>query len=215
MNIDILHQTSEFCVVNKPRGMSVHNDPGMDVCSILQKKFNSSVFPVHRLDRQTSGVLICARKKGFVHVLQVALGVGTKEYRAIVRGVVTNKDGDWTLSLSDRAEGRKNPRGKANMRKRTHTSYRLMSNNQHCSMLSFVLHTGRQHQLRKHCALARHEIIGDTRYGDPRYQKKISARYEFSGMTLHAHRIDCTINGTSHSFSCLPIGWECFSLPIL
>jgi 23S rRNA-/tRNA-specific pseudouridylate synthase len=215
MSLEILKQTPHFCVVHKPRGISVHNDPGLDVCSILQKKFNAPVFPVHRIDRDTSGVLICARKRTFVHSLQSALSTGTKEYLAIVRGVVSQKEGVWKQTLSDRAEGRKNPRGKTDIRKETHTSYRLIENNKYCSMLSLVLHTGRQHQLRKHCVLAKHEIIGDKRYGDPRYQKKMQERYDFSGMTLHAHRITFVLDGKESIFSCVPKGWEVFSLPTL
>ena len=204
----ILHQQDDFFVVEKPSGISVHNEPSHDVVSLLSARLSSSVYAIHRLDRLTSGILLCTTRSDMVPVLQAALRTSIKKYKAIVRGVVSSHPGEWMYSITDTSEGRRNPRGKKQYQKKAHTSYEVLHANQYLSMLSLTLHTGRQHQLRKHCVLAGHEIIGDTRYGDTRYQKKIKQRYGFDCLLLHAYSMQLSFGQRTYHFTSAPTGWE-------
>ena len=206
--MEFLHKQNEFFVVHKPAGISVHNEPNNDVISLLSTHFSSSVYAIHRLDRMTSGVLLCTTRSDMVSVLQKAFRTSTKKYQAVVRGVVRFKKGEWNEAITDTSEGRRNPRGKSQYRKKAKTSYEVMFSNQYLSMLSLTLHTGRQHQIRKHCVLAGHEILGDTRYGETRYQKKMKERYGFEGLLLHAHTLQFSLFTKEYIFSCEPTDWD-------
>ena len=86
MNLPIVYQEDDWLVINKPAGISVHNEPGADVCSFLQQQLSSKIYPVHRLDKDTSGLMICALRNERVVSLQRSLQTGEKTYHAIVRG---------------------------------------------------------------------------------------------------------------------------------
>lgn len=186
--------------------MSVHNDAG-DAIAIARAWLESdpalrarcawepdfAPAPVHRLDRETSGVLVIALSKNVARSLAEAFQsedtTVRKTYRAIVRGRL-QRDGRWNQPLTDRAEGRSNPAGKTMERKPCETRFRILRANEHVTELEIDLMTGRQHQIRKHAALAGHAVIGDTRYGDPSYHRMIEKRFGFSRMLLHAQRLE-------------------------
>ena len=119
-----------WLAVEKPAGMSVHNDPGHDLCSLLNTYLESDeamagkfdcdwsygLHPVHRLDKATSGIILLAcRKRVFHHLaLQFSRGLATKHYLALVHGPV-DEPGDqglWQWPLTSSAGGRRNPQGK-------------------------------------------------------------------------------------------------------
>ena len=186
----------------------MHNEPGSDLVSRLAEQFSTPVYAIHRLDRYTSGVLLCTNSSGMVSKLQSALSNSKKQYLAIVRGVMSSQAGEWDYRITDKSEGRRNPQGIKKYRKEARTSYKVLDSNQYFSCLSLTLHSGRQHQIRKHCAMAGHEILGDTRYGDKNYQKKMKQRYGFEGFLLHAHRLQFSYGGAEYDFSCSPTGWD-------
>ena len=204
----ILFQQDEFFVLQKPSGVSVHNEPGYDIISLFTTHFSSPVYAIHRLDRPTSGVLLCTTHVRMVPVLQKALQNSMKQYRAVVRGNLSVQSGHWKYPISDKSEGRRNPQGKKQHRKSAHTAYEVLLDNQYFSVLSLTLHTGRQHQIRKHCVLAGHEIVGDTRYGDVRYQKNMKDRYNHNTLFLHAERLRFTAFGKEYDFTCKPVKWN-------
>jgi len=213
--MELLHQEDDFLVINKPSGVSVHNEPNNDVISLLTARFSCPVYAIHRLDKYTSGVLLCTSRHELVSVLQQSLRTSTKQYHALVRGLVHAQTGEWNYRITDKAEGRRNPRGLQRHRKDARTSYEFLASNQYFSLLSLTLHSGRQHQIRKHCAIAGHEVIGDTRYGDKVYHTKMRQRYAFDGFLLHAHRLQFSYLGRQYDFSCLPDEWEQFGLSAL
>ena len=208
----LLHQEDDFIVIHKPSGISVHNEPANDVISLLSARFSCPVYAIHRLDKHTSGVLLCTSRHDLVSTLQNSLHTSMKQYQAVVRGVLPSRAGEWSYKITDKAEGRRNPQGVKRHRKSARTSYELIVSNQYFSLLSLTLHSGRQHQIRKHCAIAGHEVIGDTRYGDKVYHTKMRQRYAFEGFLLHAHRLQFSYQGRQYDFSCLPEGWKKFGL---
>ena len=174
--INILYQDKNWIAVDKPQGLSIHNDEdpsNLQKILIHQYKFKA-LLPVHRLDKETSGVQIFAFNSEQAQILahQFQTKSLQKIYHGIARGNINATSIIWKEELSDKAEGRKNPAGQSRDRIPCET-----------------LITGRQHQIRKHCALAKHALLGDHRYGDGKYNDKISSIYQTDRMFLHCHKI--------------------------
>jgi 23S rRNA-/tRNA-specific pseudouridylate synthase len=167
-----IHVGKDWMVVNKPAGMSIHNSPGTDLLSVLQSQHDSpQLFAVNRLDVVTSGLIIIASTADAVRrfaTLAKDSGI-IKTYLALVRNpgqkLVTAATGSWRHPLTNQAEGRQQPAGKASERVECCTKFEVEAASGNFAILSLVAVTGRKHQLRRHCALEDTPIIGDTRYG--------------------------------------------------
>lgn len=190
--IPILHRTETWLAVNKPTGLSVHNDEDpVHLLKALKAQENlSEILPVHRLDKETSGIQILALQSAAAAELasQFQSRSVLKFYQGVVAGKIP-QSGTWNDPLSDKAEGGKNPAGIAADRKPCETSFKLLRQSDYFSWAEFQIHTGRQHQIRKHCALHGRALIGDSRYGNPKYNQKISDLYHFDRMALHSSRM--------------------------
>lgn len=193
MNLNIIHQDSQIVVVDKPVGMSVHNaeDSGDLLFHLSEQLKVKKLYPVHRLDKETSGLMILAFSSEAAAQMQAELHKPqtVKKYIAIVRGLLPGAHGTWTLPLTDKAEGRKNPQGLVADRKECLTLWKVLNSNEYLSLLECEIKTGRQHQIRKHAALTKHALIGDTRYSDEKYNEQIKQRYDFNRMALHCSQI--------------------------
>lgn len=194
MRLVPIFQSRDLLVIDKPPGLSVHNaGPGeVDVITLACDQLRlSQVHPVHRLDKETSGVQILALHESAAR--EWAERFQTHEvkkiYRAVLRGSLVKASGVWNKPLTDKAEGRMNPQGAANQRVACETHYQVLKQNRYFSLVELDLRTGRQHQIRKHSALDRHAIVGDTRYGDKAYNSKIAKLYETDRLFLHCHRL--------------------------
>lgn len=190
--IPLVYQEPEWLAVDKPPGLSVHNDEDpTNLIKLLSIQLSvQKIFPVHRLDKETSGVQILALSESAASWLaqQFQNHEVQKFYSGIVAGQVPEK-GTWNLPLSDKAEGAKNPAGNVQDRKPCETKYRVLRQSKYFSWLEFEILTGRQHQIRKHCALAGRALVGDLRYGNPKYFTKIREIYNFDRMALHCSEI--------------------------
>ncbi|MGZ3772103.1 MAG: RluA family pseudouridine synthase [Pseudobdellovibrionaceae bacterium] len=205
--LSIIEKSKQWLIVNKPAGISVHNDIG-DVRSILKSQLPAGsyddIYPVHRLDKETSGLLLIATDKKTAASLaeQFQTHKTEKSYYALLRGAMEVSDQwqEWFAPLSDKAEGRKNPQGLSKDRVEAKTLYKVIKSNKFFSLVEVRLLTGRQHQIRKHAALAMHGIVGDPRYGDPKYNAKIAQIYGTERMFLHAFRLGIVIDCQNRSF---------------
>lgn len=197
--ISVLLETQDFIAIDKPPGLSVHNDDagGTNVLQIMGKHLHLA----HRLDKETSGILLLAKNSGAAHALMLALGQPSSEktYEAILRGSLkTSTDTtnlQWAWPISDKAEGRQNPQGKSSERMEALTIVSLLHGNRYFTRVNAVIKTGRQHQIRKHAALAKCPIVGDSRYNDKVYNQKIFQYYDFNRMLLHAAQLRFTFKG--------------------
>jgi RluA family pseudouridine synthase len=191
--IPVLFQNDEFVAVNKPAGISVHNneDP-TNLLLVLQEQLNlKKLFPVHRLDKETSGIQILALNESSAKTLAETFQSRKVEkiYSGVLKGKLDKPEGIWNQPLTDKAEGRRQPAGQSRDRIPCETRYRVLETNQYFVLCEFNLITGRQHQIRKHAAMVNHPLIGDSRYGDPKYNQKISEIYKNDRMFLHCARV--------------------------
>ena len=142
-------------------------------------------------------------------MLQEALTRATKEYSAILRGVVKQKEGDWSKPLTNKGEGFRNPQGRKADRISAQTFFKIVRSNEYFTLVHLTLGTGRQHQIRKHAVLAKHQVIGDSRYGDRRYNSMIAKRYGLNELCLCASMLEVTLDGVLHCFKApLPKAWS-------
>ena len=192
-NIAVIDQGKGWVCVEKPAGISVHNDPGKDLISILsgQPAFKDLevLQPVHRLDRGTSGLILLATDPESMTRLSegFAAGMMKKHYQALVHGSLAGGQatGEWTWPLTRQAGGRKDPAGRGK-KQPARTRYTVIGQSPHYTLLDIELFTGRKHQIRRHAKLAGHPLVGDSRYGSPRAIAFLTEQKHFSRLALHA-----------------------------
>lgn len=198
--VRILGENEFFMVLAKPEGWSVHNQ-SPSVAEFLTTQDKPLHF-VNRLDQETSGLMLVAQKPEHHAPLALALESGQKFYRALLRSPWKQPETrlEWTWPLSDKSEGYQNPQGKAADRVPAHTRAQVVRTNQYFTEVYVELLTGRQHQIRKHAALARHPIVGDPRYNEKKYNEQIARFYAHPRMHLHAEKLEFEFQGREYVF---------------
>ena len=172
-----------FYAFDKPAGMAVHPaaEKIPDLVSWIKKQSSlpRGLKPGHRLDRATSGVVLCgSTSKARAQIATWLEGDSTKTYLALVAGLPESDEGMFDSALFD--ERRKRPLP-------CKTAYRVRERFQGFSLLELELITGRKHQVCRHLAKADMPIVGDTRYG-PKRPKRVPG---FPGrLWLHAWRLE-------------------------
>jgi RluA family pseudouridine synthase len=210
--LTVLAHSPDWIVVEKPAGMSIHNDPGYDLCSVLKAAIQKgalphitmetfSVHPVHRLDRETSGIVVMALASPALSWLgrQFSEKAVQKRYLALVHGRLESRSkksewNRWQWPLTPTAAGRSHPAGRGK-RKACTTRWRLLDTSSHYSLIQCELVTGRKHQIRRHAKLAGHPIVGDRRYGSPRSLDYLNRHHRFKRLGLHAHSLTLCLPG--------------------
>jgi 23S rRNA pseudouridine1911/1915/1917 synthase len=180
--LEVLYEDADMLAVNKPAGMSVHagagNSRGTLVNALLGRgqtlsRGGDALRPgiVHRLDKETSGIVLVA-KNDFAHArLSEAFRQRTirKIYIALVQGELKEERGRIELEIARDPKRRTRMTAKsagalANARG-ARTDWRVLCRVDATSLLEVQLHTGRTHQIRVHFAALRHPVVGDTLYG--------------------------------------------------
>jgi 23S rRNA-/tRNA-specific pseudouridylate synthase len=192
--IQVLTKNKDFVAVDKPAGLSVHNneDPTNLIFTMQKQLGVPKLYPAHRLDKETSGVQLLAFHETAARDLAAEFQSRSvlKIYVGVLRGTMKQMNGSWNKKLTDKSEGRKNPSGSARDRVECETRYKVLKSNPYFTYCQFQLITGRQHQIRKHTALENHALVGDPRYGDPRYNSKIADVYKTERMFLHCAKLE-------------------------
>jgi tRNA pseudouridine65 synthase len=204
-HLKILQESADWLVIDKPVGLSVHNDKVNVLSALVQIKRNPnlSFHAVHRLDAETSGVLLVAKDAEVAAKLAEEMQKDSchKTYHALLRGEMKEDQAQWDWKLSDKAEGRKNPQGLLKDRKNCDTLINVVEKTKYFTLVACEILTGRQHQIRKHAALAKHAIVGDRRYNDPKYNERIAGIYGTERMFLHASELRLRIGGREVVFT--------------
>jgi 23S rRNA-/tRNA-specific pseudouridylate synthase len=208
----VLFQQDGLIIIDKPSGMSVHNElPSLQ--NSLRGSFPKLHF-VNRLDLDTSGIVVATTQANDVADLAAALQSADSEkiYRAIVKRPrdeqeffrkqkASDENWIWTDPITDKAEGHKNPLGIARDRVGAETHATVIGRSDFFWELQVRILTGRQHQIRKHCAFHQLPIVGDGRYGRAALNQKTCEVYQVSRMMLHAWRIEFQWRGKTWSFT--------------
>ncbi|MDR3303206.1 MAG: RNA pseudouridine synthase [Treponema sp.] len=184
-NISILFENDLCLVLNKPAGLAVQGGErvGASLDKLLAELRSPKPLLVHRLDKDTSGLILVAktREAAARFASLFAGGHGTrvnKLYLAVCAGCPQPALGSITLELA--AHGTLQP---------AQTHYQTLSTSQDFSLLQLELGTGRMHQIRKHLAHIGHPILGDDKYGDFALNKALRKERKLRRLLLHASRL--------------------------
>jgi 23S rRNA pseudouridine1911/1915/1917 synthase len=208
--IDILHEDDDIIVINKQPGLVVHPAPGHHSGTLVNAllyhcpKLNGiggALRPgiVHRLDKDTSGVLVAAKNDRAHHHLsrQFKSRRIKKKYLALVYGKMESDSGSVSLPIGRHPVDRKKMSTNSRKSRVAETTWQIRERFEWASLIVVNLKTGRTHQIRVHCAAIKHPVMGDKVYG-PRKTggKKVANGKNLFGMVprqmLHAWRLVLT-----------------------
>ena len=216
--IDIVYEDDDLLVVNKPAGLVVHPAPGhrtgtlvnalLHYCGAL-KEVGGRERPglVHRLDKETSGILVVAKTERAYQGLVAQFKTHTIErrYVAILAGQPVPAEGEIRLSIGRDTRDRKKISVRTNAPKPSITRYRVVEQFDNAAMVELRPLTGRTHQLRVHCAALGHPVLGDRTYGTPMARKIARSPHApaISRQLLHAEML-----GLRHPATQQPLQWH-------
>lgn len=197
----VLFQDERVLVLNKPSGIAVHGGSGLSfgvIEALRASRPKESLELVHRLDRDTSGCLIVARRNSALRVLHALMREGAvqKSYLVLVTGRwgLGHKHINAPLRTDLRVGGERTVKVDA-QGKQAHTEFRLIEHfGNRASLLEATLHTGRTHQIRVHAAHCGHPVLGDEKYGDPARNAELEG-LGLRRLFLHAHAVSFTWPG--------------------
>jgi tRNA pseudouridine65 synthase len=207
--VEILFEDADIVVVAKPSGLLVHRtEASADEPAVLQLARDATggahVYPVHRLDRSASGVLVLARSSAAARVLheQLEEGRADKRYLALVRGEPPEA-GTIDHPIPRREDG---PRVPALTEYARVASVRVAWTDGRAQAYALVEarpRTGRWHQIRRHLKHLGHPLVGDVNYGRGEHNRFCRERYGLARLALHAASLafDHPTSGARVSFA--------------
>lgn len=205
--LEILYQDEYLVAVNKPSGLFVHRsfldrDQKYFALQLVRDLVGQYVYPLHRLDRPTSGVLLFGLSKDVARIMGQAFTDKTiqKTYYALTRGhLLENGQVDYPLKekldkIGDKYATQDKPEQQAI------TDYESVCTTTlpiplgkypsiRYSLIKLKPHTGRKHQIRRHLAHLRHPIIGDINYGDNKQNPFFAEHFGLKRLMLHAYKL--------------------------
>lgn len=193
--LDIIYQDKDIAIINKPQGMTVHAGNGTHGSTLVNallyhldslSGINGVIRPgiVHRIDKDTSGLLVVA-KNDAAHLSlseQIKNKTCHRIYLALLEGTVKQNDGiiDTFIGRSDK---NRTMMAVKDSGRRAVTHFKVLKRYKEFTLAEFKLETGRTHQIRVHCKYIGHPIVGDPVYG---YKKN---KFGLNGQLLHAIRL--------------------------
>lgn len=195
---EIVFEDEHFLVLNKPAGLAVHGGSGVSfgVIELLRRQRPQAKFLelAHRLDRETSGLLIVGKKRAALNHIQDQMREGgiEKRYYALVRGRWLNQMQHVKLALHKfLTEGGERRVTASHEGKPAHSIVRLVARWARYSLVEVELKTGRTHQIRVHMQTLGFPLLGDDKYGDFTLNKQL-VREGLPRMFLHAAHLVLT-----------------------
>ena len=199
----IVYEDDDLLVLNKPAGVAVHGGSGMvhGIIEVLRaaRPDAKELDLVHRLDRDTSGCLIVAKRRAALRDLHAQLreGLAEKRYLALVCGKwnLGQKRIELPLATGERRGGERHVAVRTHGQMAVSTFRPVQFFGNVASLMEVEIGTGKTHQIRVHAAYAGHPVAGDDKYGDRERNEELG-RYGLNRMFLHAASIGVNRPGT-------------------
>lgn len=212
--VTLLHEDRDIIVVEKPCGLltiGTDRDKTRTVHTILNEyvrkgdpRSRNRVYIVHRLDRETSGILILAKSETAKKYLQDHWQETDKNYITVVYGLLASKTGTIRSCLAENSAFNVYSTADQTAGKLSLTEYNVLKETKGLSLLGIHLLTGRKHQIRVHLSEMGHPVVGDKKYG--------LANDVYGNLALHARSISFThpVSGRRMTFETdIPVFFTC------
>ena len=200
----ILYEDEHILACDKPAGLAIHPGSGISGETLVDQarayferqglriaegEFKPS--PAHRLDRETSGVVMVAKtRQAMVRLTEIfTAGEAEKSYLALAKGRFQRETGSVDLRLPEHQQTKasKTQRG-VNMQQAL-THWRKLAGGPDATLLELTIETGRTHQIRRHLAAIGHPVVGDGKYGDFPFNREAQRQFGLKRMFLHSARL--------------------------
>lgn len=195
IKLDIIYEDDDVILVNKQPGIVVHPSYGHPTGTLLNAlmyhaKGKYNPYLVHRLDKDTSGIIIFAKNEKAKISISKQLQKRTvkKIYYAAVKGTVVESRGRIEAPLGRSKENRKLMSVNPTAKKMAITEFKVIERKDDFTLVEVRIITGRTHQIRSHMQYINHPVIGDAQYGGP---EKVDGK-EFARQMLHAYSVTFT-----------------------
>ncbi len=199
--LKVLFEDDWMMAVDKPSGMAVHTGSGITGGTLVDYvraylgpravRNGFAASPAHRLDRDTSGVILVAiRRPAMVHFTEVFTeGRASKRYLVLVKGRMPRPSGRIDLPLSEHQQTAASKARRGVNLQEAVTLWQLLQQGGEAALLACTIETGRTHQIRRHLASLGHPVAGDRKYGDFAFNREAKARWGLKRLFLHAGSI--------------------------
>ena len=202
MSLEIIYEDEYVLCVTKPNNVLVHHayhsrnmSDEKSLLQLIQEQIGLKTYPIHRLDRKTSGAILLAKNKEYVSEFQDLFT--NNEIQKIYYGVVRGFS-PASKTIDSPVKGRD-----ANVHKEALTELKTLENitleipvkpydTSRYSLVELFPKTGRMHQLRVHSNKISHPLIGDTKYGDKNHDVMFDENFGFKNLFLHAGKLEFT-----------------------
>ena len=203
----IIYEDPRLLVIDKPAGVAVHGGSGVSfgvIEALRAARPDETLELVHRIDRDTSGLLMISRKPAALRILHALMRDGEveKRYLALVKGKweLGKKRIDVPLRTDIRVGGERTVKAHASGKESVSHFKPVQFFGKRASLVEVALETGRTHQIRVHAAHAGYPLAGDEKYGDAEFNEKMKA-IGLTRMFLHAHQVSFIWPETGVEFS--------------
>jgi 23S rRNA pseudouridine955/2504/2580 synthase len=201
----VLYEDADVLAVDKPAGLAAHPGTGIEGATLVEMaraylevpddlppaEFRAS--PAHRLDRETSGIVLVAKnRKAMVGLTEIFTSgeAVKKSYLALAKGKMPKDHGVIDLPLSEHEQTARSKAARGVNFQEALTRWKVISAMKEASLLAVGIETGRTHQIRRHLEAVGHAVAGDRRYGDFVFNRAAKQRWGLRRMFLHAWRLE-------------------------
>ena len=198
----IVYEDDNLLVINKPRGLLLQQDgdnshESLDV--FVSQYLNATAMPVHRLDKDTSGLCIFAKNKKAADEMSKIFNDHSQIEKHYITLVVGQVESDGVVNAPLRKSFERKKMVVAPLKsgaKEAITKYHILNKYKDYTLLDVQLLTGRTHQIRAHMSYIRHHVVGDIKYGDYKVNNIFKREFGFENQFLHAYKLKfLAING--------------------
>lgn len=200
--LNILYEDDWLVALDKPSGMAAHTGSGITGGTVVDviraylgpqaERNGFSASPAHRLDRETSGVIIVAKRRpAMVHFTDVFTEHRAKKrYLVMVKGTLAQKSGLIDLPLQEHQQTAASRERRGVNMQEARTRYQVLSQTSRASYVQCTIETGRTHQIRRHFAAIGHPVAGDPKHGDFAFNREAKAQWGLKRLFLHSTRLE-------------------------
>ncbi|MGL4986486.1 MAG: RluA family pseudouridine synthase [Treponemataceae bacterium] len=204
--LDVLYQNEEIVIINKPAGLATQGGKGIlhSVDTVLEQQYGKKLHLVHRLDKDTAGILIVAKNpvaaKKYTQL--IASDAVKKNYCALCIGKPSVKEGFITSEIEQNGKTKQAQTFFCCEKiSKKELSHKQISIEQNFSKIFFTLKTGRMHQIRIHAAKNNFPLIGDDKYGNFADNKILAKTFGIKKLQLASFSLEIPINNHIKKFS--------------